>query len=133
MRLKALVLAVTIATAPLGAQAADLVVWWDKGYYTQDDEAVREIIAAFEQRPASRSNAGQFGHFDVPSRRSRPAVRFPIGLGATTDHADQCAYENARIDLTDAVRHSWTCSIAVSKSIWPKPRTNPRRLKRRYG
>jgi multiple sugar transport system substrate-binding protein len=35
--------------APLGAQAADLVVWWYKGFYEQEDEAVREIIAAFEQ------------------------------------------------------------------------------------
>ena len=35
--------------APLGAQAADLVVWWEKGYYAEEDEAVREIIAAFEQ------------------------------------------------------------------------------------
>ena len=35
--------------APLGAKAADLVVWWEKGYYAQEDEALREIIAAFEQ------------------------------------------------------------------------------------
>ena len=35
--------------APLGARAADLVVWWEKGFYPQEDEAVREIIAAFEQ------------------------------------------------------------------------------------
>ncbi len=38
-----------ILPAPLGAQAADLVVWWEKGFYAQEDEAVREIIAAFEQ------------------------------------------------------------------------------------
>ena len=25
------------------------MVWWEKGYYPQEDEAVREIIAAFEQ------------------------------------------------------------------------------------
>ena len=31
--------------APLGAQAADLVVWWEEGYYAQEDEAVAEIIA----------------------------------------------------------------------------------------
>ena len=30
-------------------KAADLVVWWEKGYYAQEDEAVREIVAAFEQ------------------------------------------------------------------------------------
>ena len=50
MRARAVVLAVAIVLAPLGAQAADLVVWWDRGYYPQEDEAVREIIDAFEQK-----------------------------------------------------------------------------------
>jgi multiple sugar transport system substrate-binding protein len=36
--------------APLGARAADLVVWWEKGFYPQADEAVREIVAKFEQQ-----------------------------------------------------------------------------------
>ena len=49
MRIRALVLAAAFAMAPLGAQAADLVVWWDKGYYAQEDEAVKETVAAFEQ------------------------------------------------------------------------------------
>ena len=49
MRSRAVVLAAAIAMAPLGAQAADLVVWWEEGYYAEENEAVREIIAAFEQ------------------------------------------------------------------------------------
>jgi ABC-type glycerol-3-phosphate transport system substrate-binding protein len=49
MRARAVVLAVAIAMAPLGATAADLVVWWEKGFSPQADEAVREIVAAFEQ------------------------------------------------------------------------------------
>jgi hypothetical protein len=49
MRGRAVVLAAAIVMAPLGAQAADLVVWWQKDWYGQEDEAVREIIAAFEQ------------------------------------------------------------------------------------
>jgi multiple sugar transport system substrate-binding protein len=47
-----LALAVTCAVliAPsLGARAADLVVWWEQGFYPQADEAVAEIVAAFEQ------------------------------------------------------------------------------------
>ena len=31
-------------------EAADLVVWWEKGFYAQEDEAVAEIVAAFEQK-----------------------------------------------------------------------------------
>ena len=38
-----------LAMAPLGAQTADLIVWWQKGAYAQEDAALREIITAFEQ------------------------------------------------------------------------------------
>jgi multiple sugar transport system substrate-binding protein len=50
MRGRAIVLAAAIVMAPLGARGADLVVWWEKGAYPEEDEAVKEIIAAFEQR-----------------------------------------------------------------------------------
>jgi ABC-type glycerol-3-phosphate transport system substrate-binding protein len=49
MRTRAVILAVAIVLAPLGAKAADLVVWWEKGVYAQEDEAVVESLAAFEQ------------------------------------------------------------------------------------
>jgi ABC-type glycerol-3-phosphate transport system substrate-binding protein len=45
----AVFVALALILAPLGAGAADLVVWWEKGFYPQEDEAVAEIIAAFEQ------------------------------------------------------------------------------------
>jgi ABC-type glycerol-3-phosphate transport system substrate-binding protein len=48
MRCRAAVLAAALVMAPLGAQGADLVVWWVKGFYAQEDEALAEIIAAFE-------------------------------------------------------------------------------------
>jgi hypothetical protein len=42
-----MILAASLATAPISANAADLVVWWDEGFYPQEAEAVAEIIAAF--------------------------------------------------------------------------------------
>ena len=50
LRVRAVVLAAALILAPLGARAADLVVWWEKGFYPQEDAAVAEIIAAFEQK-----------------------------------------------------------------------------------
>ncbi len=50
MRTDTVALVAILLLTPLGARAADLVVWWEKGYYAQEDEAVREIIAAFEQK-----------------------------------------------------------------------------------
>jgi hypothetical protein len=43
MRKQFIVLAAALVMAPLGATAADLVVWWNEGYYTQEDEAIRDI------------------------------------------------------------------------------------------
>jgi hypothetical protein len=36
--------------APLGAGGADLV-WWDKGWYAQNDEAIKETITASRWLP----------------------------------------------------------------------------------
>ena len=49
MRRSAVILAAALVIAPPGAEAADFVVWWFKGFYEREDAAVREIIAAFEQ------------------------------------------------------------------------------------
>jgi multiple sugar transport system substrate-binding protein len=49
-----LFLGTLLALAPPGAHAADLVVWWEKGFYAQEDAAVGEIVAAFEQKTGKR-------------------------------------------------------------------------------
>ena len=49
MRGRLVLVALAIATAPPGAKAADLVVWREKGQYVEEDEALRDTIAAFEQ------------------------------------------------------------------------------------
>jgi multiple sugar transport system substrate-binding protein len=54
MRSRTAVLAAMLAIAPLEAKAADLVVWWDKASNAQEDEALHETIAAFEQTTGKR-------------------------------------------------------------------------------
>jgi multiple sugar transport system substrate-binding protein len=49
MRRQVIALAGMLILAPLGARAADLVVWWEKEFYPQADEAVAEIVSTFEQ------------------------------------------------------------------------------------
>jgi ABC-type glycerol-3-phosphate transport system substrate-binding protein len=57
MRIRIAVLAAMLAMAPLGARGADLVVWWDEGFYPEEAEAVREIVAAFEQETGKQVEA----------------------------------------------------------------------------
>jgi hypothetical protein len=47
-RLLRICIAAALMVPPLGARGADLVVWWDKGHYAQEDVVVREVIAACE-------------------------------------------------------------------------------------
>ena len=102
--------AAALAIAPLGAQAADLVVWWDEGYYAQEDEAVREIVAAFEQETGKQVEL-VFHPEDGASRgdrggaRGRPAARLRLRLLARHDYIGQWAFDDRLVDLTDAVGH----------------------------
>jgi multiple sugar transport system substrate-binding protein len=48
MRVRAILLTAALALVPLNVQAADLVVWWEEGFYPEEDQAARELVQAFE-------------------------------------------------------------------------------------
>jgi hypothetical protein len=50
MRSRNAIFAAMLAMIPLGAHAADLVVWWEEGLYPEEDKAAQGTIAAFEQK-----------------------------------------------------------------------------------
>ena len=93
--------------APLGARAADLVVWWEQGFNPEEDAAVREIIAAFEQ------HSGKQVELDQPSQndmRAKIVAAVSAGqppdflFGTQTDYYyGQWANEDRLIDLSDVI------------------------------
>ena len=97
-----------LVMAPLGAKAADLVVWWEKGFYAQEDEAVREIIAAFEQESGKQVELvfypSRMSFRTRSRRRSRPGRR-PTSPSASAlrDYISEWAFDDRLVDLTDAV------------------------------
>jgi multiple sugar transport system substrate-binding protein len=103
MRRKAIVLAAAVALTPLGARAADLVVWWEQGFYPQADEALAEIVAAFEQRTGKRVELVQIAQDEVYDRvqASLGAGQPPDFLFGTTSEswAAQWAYDDQLTDL----------------------------------
>jgi multiple sugar transport system substrate-binding protein len=107
MRARAVVLAAALILAPLGARAADLVVWWNEGYSAEEDEAVREIIAAFEQDAGKQVELLFHPEQELPDRLVTaveagrpPDFAFSI---VNTRHDEQWAYGGRLVDLTDAV------------------------------
>jgi multiple sugar transport system substrate-binding protein len=104
-----IVLTALLALAPLGARAADLVVWWDEGYYPEEREAVREIIAAFEQETGKEVELALHPESEHPEAISAalktgqpPDFAFGFSFG---NYIGQWAYDDRLVALSDAIGH----------------------------
>ena len=109
IRIENTVLIALLVLAPIGAQAADLVVWWHEGYYAEEDEAVREIIAAFEQESGKPVELVIRPMEELPDKIAAalevgqpPDFAFGFWLGTS---APQWALEGRLVDLSDAIGH----------------------------
>jgi multiple sugar transport system substrate-binding protein len=92
------------AIAPLGARGADLVVWWEQGFYPEEDKAVAEVITAFEQKTGKQVELVQHPHVGHPAQVQAALAAgqppdFLWGFGGTTGHAEQWAYDDRLVDL----------------------------------
>jgi ABC-type glycerol-3-phosphate transport system substrate-binding protein len=107
MRPHAIVLATALVMAPLGAKAADLVVWWEKGYYDQENEAVGEIVAAFEQRTGNEVELVLLDEEELPDAFAAALdAGQPPDFGFGTLMAPfiaQWAFGDRLVDLSDAI------------------------------
>jgi multiple sugar transport system substrate-binding protein len=108
MRSRTAVLAAMLTMVPLGAEGADLVVWWERGYYEQEDDAVREIIAAFEHRTGKLVELQQPTQDEMEAKilAAVDAGQSPDFLfGTNTDYYyGQWAYQDRLVDLSDVIR-----------------------------
>jgi multiple sugar transport system substrate-binding protein len=109
MRRQAIMLAAALAMAPLGAKAADLVVWWGEGSYAAEGEAVKEIVAAFEGETGKEVELVLHPDQELPDTvvaaveaGEPPDFAFSI---INTQYDEQWAYEGRLVDLTDAIGH----------------------------
>jgi multiple sugar transport system substrate-binding protein len=104
-----MVLAVALCMAPLGAMAGDLVVWWEEGFYAQEDEAVREIVAVFEQDTGKQVELAFYAQ-----RQLGPQIKAALEVGQPPDFAfgtllndyiGEWTFDDRLMDLTDTLGH----------------------------
>jgi multiple sugar transport system substrate-binding protein len=97
--------AAALVMAPLGAESADLVVWWEKGFYPQEDEAVTEIVAAFEQETGKQVELVQPAQDEVfdKAQAALAVGRPPDVLFGTEVWWEQWGYEGQLADLAGAL------------------------------
>ena len=106
---RTLLAAAMLVLAPLGARAADLVVWWEKGFYPEEDAAVREIVAAFEQKTGKQVELAFHTHDEHRRPRTAAAVEagqppdFLFGISIDLLRCGQWAHEDRLVDLADAI------------------------------
>jgi multiple sugar transport system substrate-binding protein len=109
MRAQTVFFAAALILAPAGAQAADLVVWWEKGFYPQEDDAVREIIEAFEQKNGKQVELVFQEQEDFPTKvevalaAGRPPD-FAFGF-LLQDYVGLWAVDGRLVDLSEVVGH----------------------------
>src|SRR5690349_12043312 len=107
MRVRAVLLAAALALVPFVVRATDLTVWWEKGFNPADDQAAREIIAAFEHKTGKRVELVQHSQEDMPPSvlAALAAGHPPDFLFGTTSGAyyGQWAHEGRLVDLADAL------------------------------
>ena len=93
--------------APASARAAELVVWWEKGFTVEEDEAVGEVIDAFEQE------TGKQVELDLRPQEELPGdITAVLDVGEPPDLAfgleiaefiSKWAFEDRLVDLSDAI------------------------------
>ena len=107
LRVRAVILASALILAPSGARAADLVIWWEQGYYAQEDAATREIVAAFEQKTGKQVELLQPAQDEVfdKTQAALEAGQPPDFLFGTSGERQvaRWAYEDRLVELEGAL------------------------------
>jgi multiple sugar transport system substrate-binding protein len=129
-----IVLAAILVLTPLGARAADLVVWWDEGYYPEEREAVEEIVAAFEQETGKQIELvfhpeSEHGEAIAAALEAGQPPDFAFGL-LFSSYVGQWAFDGRLVDLTRAVGHFSDLfdPDALAFTTWRNARTGQKAL-----
>lgn len=107
MRSRGIALAAVIMMAPFDSQGTDLVVWWEKGFTVEEDEAVAEVIAAFEHDSGKRVEVTFFEQEEMPEKieaalETRTPPDFAFGLDVSS-YIAEWAFNDRLVDLSSAM------------------------------
>ena len=100
-------LAATLMMVPFGAQSVDLVVWWEKGFSVEEDEAIAEVIDAFEAASGKQVDLALYPQAELPGKieaareaGNPPDVAYGIWL---VRYSGEWARDDRLVDLTGAI------------------------------
>jgi len=90
------------------ASAEDLVIWWNKSYYQEEDDKFDEIVKAFEAETGINVDYSLFINEDTPIKAlaALSAGQVPdLAFGFLFDlqHTSRWAYEGKLVDVSDVL------------------------------
>jgi multiple sugar transport system substrate-binding protein len=107
MQVRAVILAAALMLTSSSVSAADLVVWWEEGFYAEADQAVRELVAAFEQKTGKQVELVSLTQEELKTKTLSavaadhpPDFLYGIPIG---DYYLRWAQEDRLIDLADTL------------------------------
>src|SRR5690349_8463213 len=110
MVIRAALLATILVLAPLGARAADLVVWWDNAFYPEEDQALAGLVQAFEAKTGLKVELVRYDGWEIPAKveaaiaAGRPPD-FAFSLFPTQGQFERWASEDRLVDLADVLNN----------------------------
>ncbi len=129
MQLHALVLAATLVLVPLSARGTDLVVWWEEEFAPGENDAVREMIADFEQKTGKTVELVFLPQNELPGRLQAALDTgqppdFEFGL-TTNDFVPEWARKGQLVELSSALGPLTELidKDALAWARWPNART----------
>ena len=116
LRVRAVLLAATLVLAPLGARGADLVVWWDKGFYPEEDRAVEKLVAAYEQTTGTKVRLDL-----VPQWELRGRIEAALAAGSPPDlaHGGHCCLRTEQWAATDLLADLSDVVLPIKGRFFP--------------
>jgi multiple sugar transport system substrate-binding protein len=94
--------------APVAAQADTITVWWNKGYYPEEDAAIKDTVHKWEQKTGNKVQLTFYSTEDLPTKLIAAVNAGSVPDVAYEDVGDfaqipQLAWDGRLTDLTDVV------------------------------
>src|SRR5688572_20805620 len=93
------------ASAP--AFAADLTVWWTRGYYPEEDEGIRRIVAGFERAAGQSVVLNYWTQEDLPTKviaaLAADELTYVVYCVSCSVHLVRLAHDGLLFDLTEVI------------------------------
>jgi multiple sugar transport system substrate-binding protein len=105
MQARTILLAAALVLAPLTGRGADLTIWWNKGFYPEEDEAIRRVAADFAAEAGIGVTLDLFPQIELGAKLLAtlsadrpPDVAISVGV-----YDGRWAAEGLLLDLSDII------------------------------